>query len=109
MTREEFKDLFGSRRLCLVGFPEEVHQTVEILEELGFKSRTTDSYAFRRGETFRGEIWATASGKNWRFHRPYSDISIQAMPIGMCDLIDIIYEEQSDDEELSGTDLTEIL
>lgn len=109
MTREEFKDLFGCRRLCLVGFPEEVHQTVEILEELGFKSRTTDRYAFRRGETFRGEIWATASGKNWRFQRPYSDISIQALPIGMCDLIDIVYGEQPDDDELTGGDLTEIL
>lgn len=109
MTREEFKDLFGCRRLCLVGFPEEVHQAVEILEDLGFKSRTTDGYKFRMGETFRGEIWATASGKNWRFQRPYSALAFQALPIGMCDLIDIVYGSQPDDEALTGGNLSDIL
>lgn len=109
MTREEFKDLFGRRQLYLVGFPEEVSQAVEILEEIGFKSQTMDSYAFRRGETFRGEIWATASGKNWRFNHPWSSIAYQAMPLGMCELLDIVLGKQPDDEELTGGDLADIL
>lgn len=109
MTREEFKNLFGRRRLCLVGFQEEVPQTVKILEEIGFKSQTIDDYLFRAREIFRGEIWATSSGKNWRFQRPSGRIADQATPIGMCDLIDIVYGEQPDDEELTGVDLTAIL
>mgnify|MGYP004667623793 CR=1 FL=1 len=113
MTREEFKHLFKNRRLYLVGYQEEVGETTHILEKIGFKGQTHDNYVFRQMDTFRGEIWATASGKNWRFQRPLcvpvADIPRHAIPIRMCDLIDIIYGEQSDDEELSGADLTEIL
>lgn len=109
MTLVEFKHLFKRRQVYLVGSPEEAVQTVPILEKIGFKSQTNDNYAFRQLDTFRGEIWATASGKNWRFQRPFVDISRQATPILMCDLIDIVYGEQPDDEALTGGDLTEIL
>lgn len=109
MTREEFIALFKRRQLYLVGFPEEVSQAVEILEEIGFKSQTMDDYAFRAGETFQGEIWATASGKNWRFNHPWPPLAYQAMPLGMCELPDIVLGKQPDDEELTGRDLADIL
>ena len=109
MTLVEFKHLFKHRRLYLVGRRGEIEETTPILEKIGFKSQTIDNYAFRQLDTFRGEIWATASGKNWRFQRPSVDISRQATPIFMCDLIDIVYGSQPDDEELTGGDLTEIL
>lgn len=109
MTRGEFLDLFKRRQVYLVGSPEEAVQTVQILEEIGFKSQTMDHYAFRIGERFHGEIWATASGKNWRFNHPWSPIAYQAMPLGMCELPDIVLGKQPDDEELTGGDLADIL
>ena len=113
MTLVEFKHLFKNRRLYLVGRQEEVGETTHILEKFGFKGQTLDNYAFRQLDTFRGEIWATASGKNWRFQRPLcipvADIPRYAIPIRMCDLIEIIYGPQPDDEELTGGDLADIL
>lgn len=109
MTRDEFLGLFKRRQVYLVGSPKEAMQTVAILEEIGFKSQTMDHYAFRTGERFRGEIWATASGKNWCFSAPWAAVASQATPIHMCDLLDILYGKQPDDEELTGGDLADIL
>nr|DAJ59225.1 MAG TPA: hypothetical protein [Caudoviricetes sp.] len=109
MTRGEFLGLFKRRQVYLVGSPKEAVQTVQILEEIGFKSQTMDHYAFRIGERFHGEIWATASGKNWRFSSPWAAVASQATPIHMCNLPDILSDKQPDDEELTGGDLADIL
>lgn len=109
MNLSEFKQLFARRRICLIGDAEEVDWATQALEDMGFKSQSTDGHRWRRGWTFRGEIWATSSGLNWTFRRHY-DVNphfVDYIPIP--ELRNLLDGTKTTEEDIACPNLEDVL
>lgn len=109
MNLSEFKTLFTRRCLYLVGTEEEAHWVGRELEGIGFLGKSMDNNQWRQGIPFQGEIWATSSGTNWTFRRPYDADVRHPISMTVSDFYSILYGDSNSEEEIPCGSLEDVL
>lgn len=108
MNLFEFKNLFGSRRLCLTGNVEEADWATQELERIGFNHVDEGNMGWRGGAPFCGEIWATCSGLNWTFFK-HRDERPDAVRMPIPAFADTLYGRAAPEENITCPNLEDVL